>query len=126
MFLPYFLYDEIARMRLRKWIATRVMHFSPSCISPGMIFRAGVLKLLGFVFWMKKNLTFLLQRDCAHVDVLSKRLIDGINANVEHVVRNGDVSGYPGCVNLSFSYVEGESLLMALKVCLQASWIVTV
>jgi hypothetical protein len=32
------------------------------------------------------------------------------------VVRNGDVNGFPGCVNLSFSYVEGESLLMALKV----------
>lgn len=32
------------------------------------------------------------------------------------MIRNGDVNGYPGCVNLSFSYVEGESLLMALKV----------
>ncbi len=32
------------------------------------------------------------------------------------VVRNGDgVHGYPGCVNLSFAFVEGESLLMALK-----------
>lgn len=40
----------------------------------------------------------------------------GINSQVELVVRNGDVDGYPGCVNLSFSYVEGESLLMALKV----------
>ena len=47
---------------------------------------------------------------------LSDRLINGINARVEHVVRNGDVNGYPGCVNLSFAYVEGESLLMALKV----------
>ena len=47
---------------------------------------------------------------------LSKRLIDGINERVSHVIRNGDVNGYPGCVNLSFSYVEGESLLMALKV----------
>ena len=42
--------------------------------------------------------------------------INSINAQVEHVIRNGDVDGYPGCVNLSFAYVEGESLLMALKV----------
>jgi hypothetical protein len=54
--------------------------------------------------------------DHAHVSALSKRLIDGIAAQVESVVRNGDPEqGYPGCVNLSFAYVEGESLLMALK-----------
>ncbi|KAG8895606.1 cysteine desulfurase [Tulasnella sp. 403] len=53
--------------------------------------------------------------DHAHISRLSKRLIDGVNSRVEHVVRNGDVNGYPGCVNLSFAYVEGESLLMALK-----------
>jgi len=53
--------------------------------------------------------------DHARVKALSDRLINGIQARVEHVVRNGDVNGYPGCVNLSFSYVEGESLLMALK-----------
>ncbi|KAF7728309.1 cysteine desulfurase [Apophysomyces ossiformis] len=47
---------------------------------------------------------------------LSKRLVDGITAKVEHVTRNGDPEQcYPGCVNLSFAYVEGESLLMALK-----------
>jgi len=55
------------------------------------------------------------QSDHARVKALSDRLIDGINARVSMVVRNGDPSGYPGCVNLSFSYVEGESLLMALK-----------
>ncbi|KAK1220404.1 cysteine desulfurase [Marasmius sp. AFHP31] len=54
-------------------------------------------------------------RDKAHVERLSRRLIEGINSQVEHVVRNGDPNGYAGCVNLSFSYVEGESLLMALK-----------
>ncbi|KAF8798136.1 cysteine desulfurase NFS1 [Phlegmacium glaucopus] len=54
-------------------------------------------------------------RDHAHIKQLSDRLISKINMKVEHVVRNGDVEGYPGCVNLSFSYVEGESLLMALK-----------
>lgn len=58
-----------------------------------------------------------LQRDHAHIKELSERLIEKINEKVEHVVRNGDPNGYPGCVNLSFSYVEGESLLMALKVC---------
>jgi len=53
--------------------------------------------------------------DHAHVRKLSQRLIKGITSRVDHVVRNGDPNGYPGCVNLSFSYVEGESLLMALK-----------
>ncbi|THH06716.1 hypothetical protein EW145_g3894 [Phellinidium pouzarii] len=54
-------------------------------------------------------------RDHARISTLSQRLIDKINARVLHVVRNGDINGYPGCVNLSFAYVEGESLLMALK-----------
>ena len=37
-------------------------------------------------------------------------------ARVPNVTQNGDPSStYPGCVNLSFAYVEGESLLMALK-----------
>jgi hypothetical protein len=59
---------------------------------------------------------FTSQRDHAWITRLSHRLIKGINGKVEHVVRNGDLNGYPGCVNLSFAYVEGESLLMALKV----------
>ncbi|KIR54436.1 cysteine desulfurase IscS [Cryptococcus gattii Ru294] len=53
--------------------------------------------------------------DHARIKALSDRLIEGITSKVEHIVRNGDVNGYPGCVNLSFAYVEGESLLMALK-----------
>lgn len=55
-------------------------------------------------------------RDYEHTVRLSKRLLDGINTGLTHVVRNGDdTQTYPGCLNLSFSFVEGESLLMALK-----------
>jgi cysteine desulfurase len=57
-----------------------------------------------------------MELDHARIKSLSDRLINGINSQVEHIVRNGDPNGYPGCVNLSFAYVEGESLLMALKV----------
>ncbi|ODN75286.1 cysteine desulfurase IscS [Cryptococcus amylolentus CBS 6039] len=53
--------------------------------------------------------------DHERIKELSDRLINGITSQVDMIVRNGDPSGYPGCVNLSFSYVEGESLLMALK-----------
>ncbi|KAJ2617027.1 cysteine desulfurase [Coemansia sp. RSA 1365] len=57
-----------------------------------------------------------LDYDYQHISKLSRRLIDGIQSRVSHVVRNGDPNHiYPGCVNLSFSFVEGESLLMALK-----------
>ncbi|KAH8298224.1 hypothetical protein KR018_011406 [Drosophila ironensis] len=50
------------------------------------------------------------------VDFLSKRLLDRITSTLPHVIRNGDPEAtYNGCLNLSFAYVEGESLLMALK-----------
>jgi len=54
--------------------------------------------------------------DAQHVDFLAARLLDGVFANVPDVTLNGHPSSrYPGCVNLSFAYVEGESLLMSLK-----------
>ena len=50
------------------------------------------------------------------IDFLSQRLINGIFEGLPNVIRNGDPEEtYPGCVNLSFAFVEGESLLMALK-----------
>lgn len=49
------------------------------------------------------------------MSALSKRLKDGLLA-LDHTKLNGDPTRhYPGCVNISFAYVEGESLLMALK-----------
>ena len=52
------------------------------------------------------------------VSHLSDRLLRGITDAVPDVTLNGAAPGpdrYPGNVNLSFAYVEGESLLMALK-----------
>jgi len=54
--------------------------------------------------------------DAMHIERLAKKLYDGITSQVDFVTLNGSkTSGYPGCVNLSFAYVEGESLLMGLK-----------
>ncbi|GAA5842190.1 hypothetical protein JCM11251_000122 [Rhodosporidiobolus azoricus] len=53
--------------------------------------------------------------DHQHIRRLAQRLYDGITSQCGHVVRNGDVDGYPGCTNLSFAAVEGESLLMSIK-----------
>ncbi|KAH8880017.1 cysteine desulfurase-like protein [Thozetella sp. PMI_491] len=56
-----------------------------------------------------------LEYDHKRVKALSDRLLNGLLA-MEHTSQNGDAdSFYPGCVNVSFEYVEGESLLMALK-----------
>ncbi|GLH14265.1 Probable cysteine desulfurase, mitochondrial [Gryllus bimaculatus] len=50
------------------------------------------------------------------MEKLSQHLLDKITSRLPNVIRNGDpVHSYPGCINLSFAYVEGESLLMALK-----------
>ena len=53
--------------------------------------------------------------DSARISKLSKKLLSGL-LSMEHTTQNGDPERYyPGCVNVSFAYVEGESLLMALK-----------
>lgn len=53
--------------------------------------------------------------DHARIKTLSDRLLKGL-LSLEHTTQNGDPEHfYPGCVNVSFAYVEGESLLMALK-----------
>lgn len=57
-----------------------------------------------------------MEYDHKRITELSARLVNGISAGLTHVIRNGDPDrSYPGCVNLSFAFVEGESLLMALK-----------
>lgn len=53
--------------------------------------------------------------DIAHITRLSKKLTEGL-LSIDHTSLNGSPEHrYPGCVNVSFAYVEGESLLMALR-----------
>ncbi|XP_075256223.1 cysteine desulfurase-like [Convolutriloba macropyga] len=57
-----------------------------------------------------------MEYDTERITAMSDRLVHGITSQLDHVIRNGDPERtYPGCVNLSFAFVEGESLLMALK-----------
>ncbi len=54
--------------------------------------------------------------DSERVLGLRQRLLDGLMDSLEEVKLNGHpTQNYPGIVNVSFAYVEGESLLMALK-----------
>lgn len=57
-----------------------------------------------------------MKRDFEYIRRLSHRLKTILKDNIEGVVVNGeDADGFPGCVNVSFPFVEGESLLMSLK-----------
>jgi cysteine desulfurase len=57
-----------------------------------------------------------MERDRRHVDKLFERLYTGIKEKIPEVYLNGDLNArYRGNLNMSFAYVEGESLLMALK-----------
>lgn len=51
-----------------------------------------------------------------HIKTLSTRLYEKLNANIKDIYLNGDFEHrYPGNLNISFAYVEGESLIMAVK-----------
>ena len=59
-----------------------------------------------------------MDNDDQWVRMLAARLKEGITSRIPAVTFNGsqdEGSQYHGCVNCSFAYVEGESLLMALK-----------
>lgn len=57
-----------------------------------------------------------MEADARHVAALARRMYDGITSRLQGVVVNGSpTERYLGNLNLSFAYVEGESLLMGLK-----------
>ena len=63
-----------------------------------------------------------MKNDQEHVKFLYERLINGVKSRITHYKINGDeYQRYLGNANISFAYVEGESLLMALKKCAVSS-----
>nr|AGU68131.1 cysteine desulfurase [Strigomonas oncopelti] len=57
-----------------------------------------------------------MERDAKHSLVLRDRLLLGLHARLPHIVVNGDLEHrLPGSLNVSFSCVEGESLMMGMK-----------
>lgn len=57
-----------------------------------------------------------MESDTAHVVRLSDKIYNTLFEEIPDIVLNGDEKHrYPGNLNISFAYVEGESLLMALK-----------
>lgn len=57
-----------------------------------------------------------MENDTRHIERLARKLYDDVTSKLDGVVLNGDPEHrYWGNVNLSFAYVEGESLLMGLK-----------
>ena len=57
-----------------------------------------------------------LERDTKRIQYLHDRLLNGLFESIPNIILNGDrYQRYYGNLNISFAYVEGESLLMALK-----------
>mgnify|MGYP000582276373 CR=1 FL=1 len=57
-----------------------------------------------------------LEKDMAHSIAMRERFEEKIFGALDHVAINGNEnSRLPGCSNLSFAYVEGESLIMGFK-----------
>lgn len=53
--------------------------------------------------------------DRRHIERLSKLLLQQLQQQLPHISVNGSLSNrYPGNLNISFSFVEGESLLMSI------------
>jgi cysteine desulfurase len=81
-------------------------------------FRSGTLNVPGIVGFGKAAALALAERDAeaARVLALRERLRQGIEKGLDLVTVNGSLAHrLPGNLNVSFAYVEGEALMMAIK-----------
>ena len=57
-----------------------------------------------------------MQEETARIRYLSEKFLKAVMDDVPDVYLNGDrEQRWPGCINLSFAYIEGESMIMAIK-----------
>ncbi len=57
-----------------------------------------------------------MQDETARIRYLSSKFLKAVMDDVPDVFMNGDrEQRWPGCINLSFAYIEGESMIMAIK-----------
>ena len=57
-----------------------------------------------------------MENDKKHIERLSAKFLKAMQDEVTHIVLNGDADQrYHGNLNISFSCVEGESMIMAIK-----------
>jgi len=81
-------------------------------------YRSGTLNVPGVVGFGKAAALALAERDveAARVLALRERLRKGLLAGLDLVTLNGSLEHrVPGNLNVSFAYVEGEALMMAIK-----------
>jgi cysteine desulfurase len=81
-------------------------------------FRSGTLNVPGIVGFGKAAALAAAERDAeaARVLALREKLREGLLAGLDLVTVNGSVEHrLPGNLNVSFAYVEGEALMMAIK-----------
>ncbi|MEO0348296.1 MAG: aminotransferase class V-fold PLP-dependent enzyme, partial [Pseudomonadota bacterium] len=56
------------------------------------------------------------QQDYNHIKKLRDKFYKRIVKEVKDIYLNGDYEqSWPGCLNISFAYIEGESMMMAIK-----------
>ncbi len=81
-------------------------------------FRSGTLNVPGIVGFGKAAEIALAERDAeaSRVLALRERLREGLAAELDLLTVNGSLAHrVPGNLNVSFAYVEGEALMMAIK-----------
>ena len=80
--------------------------------------RSGTLNVAGIVGFGKACEIALQERESesARLKGLRERLWAGLNKNLDMLILNGSLENrLPGNLNVSFAYVEGEAMMMAIK-----------